>query len=115
MRAPFELTDLAGYRAQGRAPELPVFISDFGRVFGENLTGAGSLVIPVWDLQAATTWDWSPIAGLEVLLALRDAASARARMFARALKAHSPRGLYCIDWTARPGERLSTSMAVRVS
>jgi hypothetical protein len=115
MRVPFELTTLGTYRAQGRAPDLPVFLSDLGQTFAGNLTDSGALVIPLWGLQAATAWDWSSIAGLEVMLALRDPTSAKACMFARSVKAHSPRALYVFDWAAPLGERISAMMPARVS
>lgn len=114
MRAPFELTSLSTYRAQGRAPDLPVFLSDLGQPFAGNLTGSGALVIPLWDLQAASLLDWSPIAGLEVMLALRDPTSTNAHLFARSVKAHSPRAFYVFDWSAPWGERISAMMPTRL-
>ena len=105
MHAPFELRQLAGLRGIGRSPELPVYLSDLGRQFADNLACCGCLVVPLRD--GAEQWDWTPIAGLEVILAFRCPASGWAREVAVAVKQSRPRWLRVIDWTAPRGERYS--------
>ncbi len=102
------LSDLGSYRRQGRAPQLPVLVTDLREPFTSNLTGCGAMVIEVWG--KADTWNWAALAGLEVILAFRDPTSDFSRSIALAIRDAHPRELTCIDWTAPYGERLSSVM-----
>ena len=46
------LSDLAKARGQGKAPALPVFVSDLASPFRENLAGSGAMVLPEGAAQA---------------------------------------------------------------
>jgi hypothetical protein len=100
------LSDLAVYRKQGRAPALPVFVSDIREPFKSNLTGCGCMVIEVWG--DAPQWNWSALAGLEVILALRNPSSDFSRKTALAIRDAHPRDLTSIDWSAPYGEQMSS-------
>lgn len=90
MRAPFELETLARLRSSGQAPVLPVWITN-NRMLGENLKRAGVLVIYVVSDHFAC--DWSPLAGLEVFLALSFADTPVGARLAIAIRNSHPRGL----------------------
>ena len=104
------LSDLADVRCSGRAPALPVVVSDLGEPFAANLAGAGAWLLPVYG--EAATWDWSPLCGLDVILALRAPASAWSRELARVVREARPRRMQCIDWSAPCGERLAAMLPV---
>jgi hypothetical protein len=104
------LSDLAAERARGRSPVLPVLVSDLGEPFAANLAGAGAWVLPVWG--DAKGWNWPPVCGLDVILALRDPGSAWSRDLALAIREARPRRLTVIDWSAPLGERLSPTLPV---
>src|SRR5688572_13906460 len=90
MRAPSELALLAWYRSRGQAPELTAFITDLGETFVNNIREAGAPAVRAWNLEEAAMWNWSCVAGLDVILAIRDPSSLAAILFARVLKAASP-------------------------
>jgi type 1 fimbria pilin len=102
------LSSLAGFRRQGRAPALPVLVTDLREPFTSNLTGCGAMVIEVW--KDAHAWNWSALAGLEVILAFRDPSSDWAKGLALAIRDARPRDLTCIDWSSPMGERMSSVM-----
>ena len=66
MRAPSELQMLGELRASGKAPTLPVWITN-NRVLAANIARCGALAIVV----VSDHWecDWSALAGLDVILA----------------------------------------------
>lgn len=104
------LSDLTDVRRSGRAPALPVVVSDLGEPFAANLAGAGAWLLPVYG--EAATWDWSPLCGLDVILALRSPSSPWSRDLALTIRAARPRRLRVIDWTAPMGERLAAMLPV---
>lgn len=106
MQAPYELRQLSSYRVRGQAPQLPVFVTTFGYTFVSNLRGAGAFVIPVRDIASAPAQNWSPLSGLDVILALYQPELE----LALAIKAARPRRLRGVDWSAPLGERLSVML-----
>jgi hypothetical protein len=101
------LSSLAGFRRQGKAPALPVFVTDLREPFTSNLTGCGCMVIEVWQ---GPDWNWSALAGLEVILAWRNPSSDFSRKTALAIRDANPRDLTSIDWSAPYGEQMSSVM-----
>lgn len=88
-----ELRALAELRRRGRAPELPVFVTDMQR-FQRNMDGVGALVI--WtDLN--TVRDWTPLIGLEVYVMLRNGYSDAGARLIEAVRACEPRLLWIWD------------------
>jgi hypothetical protein len=102
------LSSLAGFRRQGKAPALPVLVTDLREPLTSNLTGCGCMVIEVWG--DAHQWNWSALAGLEVILALRNPSSDFSRKTALAIRDAHPRDLTSIDWSAPYGEQMSSVM-----
>jgi hypothetical protein len=94
------LSDLAGLRRRGQSPALPVFVTDIGTL-AHNLREIGAMV--VWATTDAPKWDWRPVAGLEVILAL----GWTYRDLAERVKDANPRRLLAVDWSAPTGERLT--------
>jgi hypothetical protein len=101
------LSSLAVSRKQGRAPALPVFVTDLREPFTSNLTGCGCMVIEVWQ---GPDWNWSALAGLEVILAWRNPSSDFSRKTALAIRDARPRDLTSMDWDAPYGEQRSSVM-----
>jgi hypothetical protein len=67
MQTPFELQALAKLRSRLQAPRMTVFVTDDWS-FAEKLDGLGCLAIRVRPADHHEC-DWSPIAGLHVILA----------------------------------------------
>ena len=104
------LPALAAARAAGVAPGLPVFVTDMG-LFARNVAGAGAWVVAV--APGADAWDWSPLAGLEVILMFNDPTTPDARRVAVTVRdVGRPRRLTVYDPSAPFGERLSAVMPV---
>jgi hypothetical protein len=59
------LSDLRRLRSQGKAPILPVFVTD-NHIFAANMTSIGAFVVRPHDA------DWRPLSGLEVILCFRQ-------------------------------------------
>lgn len=103
-----ELSELGALRSQGKSPQLPVYVTDLRGPFADNLRDVGCFVIRLW--RESESWDWTPVAGLEVIMAFHAPASRYALDVARAIKRARPRWLRVIDWTAPHGEQWSPIM-----
>lgn len=103
-----ELSDLGALRAQGKAPVLPVYVTDLRGPFAANMRDVGCMVIRL--RPESPSWNWTPLAGLAVIMAFDAPASRYALDVARAIKAAQPRWLRVIDWTAPAGEQWSPVM-----
>jgi hypothetical protein len=94
------LSNLAHFRRRGQSPALPVYVTDI-RTLADNLRGCGAMVVLA--TVDAPHWDWRPVAGLEVILALVKTG----RELAEAVKAANPRRLLAVNWDATNGEKLT--------
>lgn len=93
---PYELRALADLRRQGRAPELAVFVTDdwpWAKRLGDEV---GVLAIRVCNARDHAH-DWSPLAGLWTLVALRRPASAELTDFCSAILRANPWRLTTFD------------------
>jgi hypothetical protein len=97
------LSDLGHLRRRGQSPALPVFVTDIGSL-AQNLREIGAMV--VWATPDSKNWDWRPVAGLEVVLAL----GFTYRELAAKVKEANPRRLLAVDWSAPTGERLTATV-----
>lgn len=85
MPAPFELRQLADLRRLGKAPGLPVFITDNWQ-FARQIRELGALAIVPND-----ECNWAPLAGMDVILAFPDWPENTVKM--RAIRDANPRRL----------------------
>jgi hypothetical protein len=97
------LSDLGHLRRRGQSPALPVFVTDIGSL-AHNLREIGAMV--VWATPDSKNWDWRPVAGLEVILAL----GFTYRELAERVRDANPRRLLAVDWSAPTGERLTATI-----
>lgn len=88
MQIPFKLQALAALRARLRAPTMAVFVTDNWR-FSARLEALGCLAILANPLEDHAC-DWSPIAGLHVILAQWKTPLADESRLASALLAAKP-------------------------
>jgi len=108
MRMPYDLYQLGEIRAQGRSPGLPVMLSAMGGEFAQNLTAVGAVVIPIW--HESPEWDWSPLAGLAVLIVPRETPDWLWALF-QSVREARPRWVRVYDSTAPMGERITALLA----
>lgn len=89
MPAPFELRQLADLRRLGKAPAWPIFITDSWE-FARRMRDLGALAI-----RPNEECDWTPLAGMDVILAFPDWPENTARM--RAIRDARPRRLRLLE------------------
>lgn len=95
MPTPFELQALAHLRARLNSPDFPVFVTD-DWLFAAKLDDLGCLAIRV-KLAEDHACDWSPLAGLRVVLAQWRTPLATESRLASALLAANPALLERVD------------------
>jgi len=88
MPAPSELQALAILRSRQLAPAMTVFVTDDWR-FAGKLDDLGCLAIRVRPTEDHA-WDWSPVAGLHVILAQWRTSLAQDARLAQALLTANP-------------------------
>jgi hypothetical protein len=98
MRAPFELRMLAELRARGQAPKLPIWLVN-DRVFAKRIIDSGELAI----LIVSDQWscDWSPLAGLAVIISTSFDATPVGTRLALAIRDAKPYSVW--TWSSRHG------------
>lgn len=77
---PIELQYLRDLRRRGQAPDLAVFITDDWKFAGKITNEIGSMMIRVSD-GGDSDYDWSPLAGLWVILWLKRATEPQIEAF----------------------------------